>query len=59
MCDSLVFALGALSGLGGLALEEDLQLGRVTAGGDNEVPHLVKTGVRAVAVIDTNNNVFM
>ncbi len=56
MFNSLVFALGALSGLGGVALEEDLQLERVTDGGDNEVSHLMKTGVRAVTVIDTKTN---
>lgn len=44
----LVFAVGALSGFGGMALEEGLQLGRVTVGGDNEVAHLMKTGGRAV-----------
>lgn len=42
--------LGAPSGLGGVGLEEDLQLGRVTVGGDDEVSHLMKTGVRAIAV---------
>lgn len=55
MFDSLVFVLRALSGLGGVALEEGLQLGRVTVGGDNEMPHFMKTGVRAVTVIDTND----
>lgn len=55
MCDSLYFALGALSGLGGVALEEDQQLWRVTVGGDNEVPQLMETGVRAVTGINTNN----
>ncbi|KAA8591990.1 hypothetical protein FQN60_017364, partial [Etheostoma spectabile] len=34
--DSLAFALRALSGLTRLALEEDLQLGGVTVGGDDE-----------------------
>lgn len=52
MCDSLFPTLCALSGLGGVALEEDLQLGGVTAGGDEEVPHLMQTGVSAVAVND-------
>ena len=47
--------MGALSGLGGVALEEDLQLGKVTVGWDDEVPHLMKTKVRTVTVIDTNN----
>ena len=51
MFDSLVFVLGAPSGLRGVALEEDLQLGRVTVGWDNEMPHLMKTGVRAVTAI--------
>lgn len=55
MFDSLLSVLGALSGLWGVALEEDLQLGRVTVGGDDEVPHLMKTGVRAVTVVDTND----
>lgn len=53
MFDSLVFALGAMSGLKGVALEKDLKLGRVIVGGDNEVPHIMQTGVRAVTVIDT------
>lgn len=52
MFDSLVFALGALSGLKGVALEKDLKLGRVIVGGDNEVPHVMQTRVRAVTVID-------
>lgn len=55
MCDSLIFALSALSSLGGVALEEDLKLERVIVGGNNEVPHLMQTGVRAVAVIDTKD----
>lgn len=55
MLDSLVFAFGALSGLWCVALEEDLKLGGVTVGGDNEVAHLMKTGVRAVTAIDTND----
>lgn len=58
MFDSLFSALGTLSGLGGMALEEHLQLGRVTVGGDNEVSHLMKTGVRTVTVIDTNNKLW-
>lgn len=55
MCDSLIFALSALPGLGGVALEEDLNLEWVIAGGNNEVSHLMQTGVRAVAVIDTRD----
>lgn len=55
MFDSLVSALGPLSGLRGVALEEDLKLERVIVGGDNEVPHLMQTGVRAVTVIDTKD----
>lgn len=44
LCLQLVFALDALSGLRSMVLEEDLQLGRVTVGGNNEVPHLMETG---------------
>lgn len=53
--DLLVFALRALPGLQGVALQEDLQLGRITVGGDNKVSHLMKTRVGAVTVIDTND----
>ena len=53
--DSLVSALGALPGLRGVALQEHLQLGGVAGGRDDEVPHLMKTGISAVTVIDTKN----
>lgn len=52
--DSLLPEVAALSGLGGVALEEDLQLRRVTVGGDDEVSHLMETGVGAVAATDTH-----
>lgn len=55
LCDSLIFALSALSGLGGVALEEDLKLERVIVGGNNKVPHLMQTGARSVAVMDTKD----
>ena len=53
--DSLIFALGTLSGLGGVALQEDLQLRRVTVGGNDEVSRLMKTGGGTVAVNDTQD----
>lgn len=52
--DSLGLPLAALSGLGGVTLEEDLQLAGVTVGGDDEVSRLMKAGIRAVTGI-TNN----
>lgn len=52
---SLIPSLDPLPGLRGVSLEEHLKLGGVTAGGDNEVSRLMKTGCRAVPVVDRTN----
>lgn len=49
---------GATSGLRGLALEEQLELERVTVDGDNEVPHLMETRCRAITVKNRNQKAF-
>ncbi|KAG7268702.1 hypothetical protein CRUP_021385 [Coryphaenoides rupestris] len=46
---SLLFALAELSGLERVALQERLQPGRVTVGGEDEVAHLVEARRGAVA----------
>lgn len=48
MLDLLLSVFSAQSGLSSLALEKHLQLERVTVGGNNEVPHLMETGVSAI-----------